>query len=361
MTASAEHPTPPDGQEASSPPHAQGRGTSSISGPPPRKRAPGIILIIVVVAAALVGTFLYRRWAGGVSTDDAFVRADLVQVSAEVAGRIVEVAVQENQSVKTGDLLLRLDDSDYKLKIAQAEANLAAALADAQRADLAAAASRSDIKTGEVKLADAQREDRLQTTLVEGGAAGRAVADRATAAKDIAAQTLQTVRAGVQANQAAAEGAKARAAAAQAALDLARRDLSLTEVHAACDGVAAKVDAAVGELVSRGSPLLMIVPNAVYVVAHFKETDVDQIHTGLPVQIEVDAFPDVPFAGTVESIGAGTGASFSLLPADNASGNFIKVVQRVPIRIKLDHVDADGRALPVGLSVYVNVPRTPGP
>jgi membrane fusion protein, multidrug efflux system len=324
---------------------------------PPRHRARNISLAAILVASAIVGWILYQRYTNGASTDDAYIRADLVQISAEVSGRVVEVAVKENQAVKAGDLLVRIDDSDYKLRLAQAEANLAAAKAEANRARVATSASRSDLKTGQVRLADASRENRLQRTLAEGGAAGQAVADKAGAAEAVAAQTIETAKMGVQASSAAADSAEARLDAAQVAVDMAKRDLSLIEVRSPRDGFAAKVEPAVGELVQKGAPLLMIVPNEVYVVAAFKETDVAGIDAGDPVDVEIDAYPNARLVGRVLSVGAGTGASFSLLPADNATGNFIKVVQRVPVRIGLDVIAVDGQPLTVGLSAWVRVRR----
>jgi membrane fusion protein, multidrug efflux system len=327
----------------------------AVAAPAPRRRARNIAITAVLVAGCIVGWILYQRYTSGASTDDAYVRADLVQISAEVSGRVVEVAVQENQPVKAGDLLVRIDDTDYALRLKQAEANLAAAQAEASRARLSTSASRSDLKTGEVRLADASRENRLQKTLAEGGAAGQAVADKASAAEAVAAQTIETARVGIEASAAAAEGAEARLAAAQVAVDQAKRDLSLVEVRAPRSGFAAKVDPAPGELVQKGAPLLMLVPDEVYVVAAFKETDVADIRPGDAVEVKIDAFPGRSLAGHVLSIGAGTGASFSLLPADNATGNFIKVVQRVPVRIALDVKEINGQPLSVGLSAWVKI------
>jgi membrane fusion protein (multidrug efflux system) len=169
----------------------------------------------------------------------------------------------------------------------------------------------------------------------------------------VASQAVQTATIGLAAAQAAVEAARARVPAAEAALELARRDLSLTEVHAPAAGVASKVDLQPGELVQRGQSVLAIVPDARYVVANFKETDLDHVAVGRPVSIEVDAFPDRPMHGRIESIGAGTGAVYSLLPADNATGNFVKVVQRVPVRISFDETDLTGVA--AGLSATVTV------
>ena len=307
--------------------------------------------VVAVLGLVALSGFLWLRWQAGVSTDDAFVRADLVQVAAEVGGRIVEARVQENQHVEAGEVLYRIDDSDYALKVAQAEANLAAATADAKRAEESSSATRSDVRAGQVRLEDAERELRRQEQLASGGAAVQAPVDRAGTSAAVDAQSLRTARVGVSAAMAAVEAAQARVPAAQAALELARRELSYTEVKAPAAGVASKVDLQVGELVARGQPILAIVPDARYVVANFKETALSDIHVGDPVSIDVDAYPDADIEGSVSSIGAGTGAMFSLLPADNASGNFVKVVQRIPVKLVLEP-GQNGHALLVpGMSV----------
>lgn len=310
------------------------------------------LAVAVTIVVCVVGYLVWRD-SLGVTTDDAFLRADVVQVPAEAGGRIVEVRVAENQHVKQGDLLLKVDRSDYQLKVAQAAANLKAAQEDADRARSAATVTRSDAKKGTVRLADARREAELQRRLAAGGASVEAAVDRASGAASIAAQDETTARAGIDVAEKAIDAAAARVEVSEVALQLAQRDLDLTEVHAPCDGVAQRVDLQVGEMVQRGQPTLAIVPDARYVVANFKETDLTRIHVGASVDVELDAYPDADLTGTVDSLGAGTGAIFSLIPADNASGNFIKVVQRVPVRIKL--TDPKAATFPAGLSATVLV------
>ncbi|MEZ4241461.1 MAG: HlyD family secretion protein [Myxococcota bacterium] len=309
--------------------------------------------VVALSILLVVGAGVWWRNSLGVSTDDAFVRADVVQVAAEVSGRIVEVAVAENQHVSEGDLLYRVDRADYELKVAQAEANLAAAVADAKRSEESAAATRSDLRMGQVRLADAERELERQRQLASGGAGVQASVDRANTSKDVAAQGVRAASVGVSAAMAAVEAAQSRVPAAEAALALANRELANTEIRAPASGVASRADLQAGELVARGQPVLAIVPDDRYVVANFKETDLYEIHVGDPVDIDVDALSGDDLHGTVESIGAGTAATFSLLPADNASGNFVKVVQRVPVRISIQgEVPA---SLAAGLSTTVTV------
>jgi membrane fusion protein (multidrug efflux system) len=317
---------------------------------PKRKLFPRFLALAAIVAVA-VGGFVAWRHAQGVNTDDAFVRADIVQVPAEVAGRVVEVIAKENMHVSKGDVLLRLDPTEYELKVAEAKAALASAEADARRAQQSSEASRSDIQAAQLRLKDARREANLQTDLASGGASVQSTVDRANSTATVAAQSVSTAQAALSANLAALEAAEARVPAAQAALALAERDLSLAEVKAPQDGTTSRIELQAGELVQRGQPLVAIVSDERYVVANFKETDLDRIAVGAPVKIKVDAYPDLDLHGTVESVSPGTGAVFSLLPPDNATGNFIKVVQRVPVRIRLD----GATSVPAGLSATVQI------
>lgn len=333
---------------------------------PPKPAAPsavgrivrvGLFVLFAVASTGGVVGYLWWRKSLGVSTDDAFLRADVVQVPADVGGKVVEVHVIENQHVHKDDILMKIDDADYQLRLVAAQANLAAAEDDADRADKAAAMARSDAKKGQVRLADAKREQGLQQTLAAGGAGVQAVVDRATTATAMAAQDVTTSRVGITIAEGAADAAHARVDAAKAAVALAQRDVDMSVIRAPSDGVASKVDLQVGEMVQRGQAVLAVVPDVRYVVANFKETDIDRIHVGDDVDIDVDAFPDAPLVGKVESLGAGTGAIFALIPADNASGNFIKVVQRVPVRIAID--DPKASTYPAGLSTNVLVKSHP--
>lgn len=322
--------------------------------PPAKRRRFATFLVFAIIVGAVIGGWLWWRDQAGVSTDDAFLKADLVAVPAEVGGRLVAVLVVENQHVNAGDSLLRIDDTDYKLRLVQAQSALDGATADAKRALQSLAATRSDAQSGKVRLADAERERSLQADLASGGASMQVAVDRASTAKNLAAQGVATARAAIDAAEAGVEAAQARVAGATAALALAQRDLSFVEVKAPASGVVSKLDSQPGELVQRGQCVLALVPDERYVVANFKETDLSKIHVGDPVKVVVDARPDPALRGTVDSLSAGTGAVFSLLPADNATGNFIKVVQRLPVRVKLDQASPD---LPAGLSATVTVER----
>ncbi|MCK6502164.1 HlyD family secretion protein [Myxococcota bacterium] len=314
------------------------------------------LLVAVLVAGGVAG-YLWYRYARGVTTDDAFVRADVAQVAAEVSGRLTELRVLENRLVEAGDVLVVLDPEPYRLRVDQARAALEAALAEVRRTEKASAAAAAQVRLGEAHLAEAKREAAFHQALVEAGSSVREAAEKAAAAVRLAEASVAAAREQRQAAAEAIAAAEARAASAETARTLAERDLAHTEVRAPVSGVATKISAVAGDVIRPGQPLLAVVPHEVYVVANFKETDLADVHPGDRVEVSVDAYPDAPITGHVDSLGAGTSAAFSLLPADNPSGNFVKVVQRVPVRISLDHGTVDGRLLAVGLSVEVRVPR----
>jgi membrane fusion protein (multidrug efflux system) len=376
------------------------------------------VILGVVVAVAVLGIGGYAVATAGVeSTDDAQVSADLVPVGARVAGQVARVAIAENQAIKKGDLLVEIDGADYAAKVKQAEAELASALAQAAAADsqveVVGATSRGGLSTAKaafsgssagVASADAQlalaqaqvvraetevrksdNDLRRARELREANATPQEKLDNAQAAHDSAAALLSQANAQLAAAQEGKRGAQARvseaagrvaqsapidaqiAAAkanadlaharvdgARAALDLAKLQLSYTKITAPADGFASKLSVHAGQLVGVGQPLVELVPASTYVIANFKETQIGRMHPGERATIEVDAFPHRKFVGRVESLSGGTGASFSLLPADNASGNFVKVVQRVPVRIAWVDPPSDV-VLRAGLSVDATV------
>jgi membrane fusion protein (multidrug efflux system) len=387
------------------------------SAPPKNARRPFAILGAIVLAAALgVGGYLYLT-AGRESTDDAQVGADLVPVGARVAGQVMEVAIHENQLVKKGDLIAKLDDRDFVAKVKQAEAEVASAKAQADQADaqvaVISATSQGNLSSAKaaysgssvgVASADAQVAA-MQAQLVRAEAdvkkaqtdlnrardlrAANAVPeerlDDAQSSFDSAQATLTQIRAQVVAAQeskraalarvseaagrvtqsapvdaqvaaarANAELAHAHVTSAEAALLLQQNQLGYTSIKAPADGVASKLSVHPGQLVGVGQSVVEIVPTTTYVIANFKETQVGRMRPGERATIEIDAYPRRKFEGKVESISGGTGASFSLLPADNASGNFVKVVQRVPVRIAWVNLPADV-SLRAGLSVNAEV------
>lgn len=308
---------------------------------------------LALLAAGAFGVHAYLT-RGEVSTDDAQVEADVVAIAPRVSGTIAEVLVGDNAPVKQGQPILRLDDADYQVRVRQAEAEVETARAQTAAADAQVGAARASVTRSEAETEKAALDLRRAEELKAGDAIA---ADRYDATRI----GSQTARAGANANRAQyaaalanAELARARAKAAEAALDAARLQLSYTLVKAPADGVLSRYGARPGQIVQAGQNLGQLVPDRSYLVANFKETQTGAIRPGQRVDVEVDAYGGRTLEGTIESVSGGTGARFALLPPDNASGNFVKVVERVPVRIGWVHPPAD-LPLRAGLSAFVTV------
>jgi membrane fusion protein (multidrug efflux system) len=384
---------------------------------PARSRRPFVVLaVLALVALVAVGGYTLMTH-GRETTDDAQVAADMVPVSARVGGVVAHVLIHENQTVKRGELLIELDAADLSARQQQAEAELATAQAqsqaaeaqeqiveatskgglvsaraallgttagigsaDAQLASARAAAERAgaDLRKAELDLsraqtlrkADAVPQQQLESAqlAVDSARASKAQADAQVAVATDARRGAESrvgeargrvdqstpVAPQIAAAHAGAALAAARVRSAEAVLVLAKLQVGYTRITAPADGYASKLGVHEGQLVAAGQPLVELVPTETYLVASFKETQIGKMRPGQPATIDVDAFPGRALEGRVESIAGGTGASFSLLPPDNSTGNFVKVVQRVPIRITLVNPPADVVLRP-GLSADVTV------
>jgi membrane fusion protein (multidrug efflux system) len=335
------------------------------------------IVVLLLVALAALG-FGLRWWLHGrfiESTDNAYIRADITSITPRVGGEIVEVAVQNNQRVNKGDLLLRIDSADYEARLANAKASIAqreAALAantEQQALQLTLVAeARAALAASQAEATRLQREWTRADTLVKEGVASHQRLDTATAANKSAHAQVERSAAGVKAAQqqiAALEADRARIAAeleaAKAGLKLAELDLAATELRAPRDGTVGDLAARLGERVNGGLRLLSIVPlEAVYIEANFKETQLTVMQPGQQVKIEVDAYPSQALVGHVQSVSPASGAEFALLPPDNATGNFNKIVQRVPVKIVFDGFGELAGRLRPGMSVEVEVDTRTG-
>ncbi|HVZ75370.1 MAG TPA: HlyD family secretion protein [Polyangia bacterium] len=385
---------------------------------PKRKRRPFVILgVVAAIALVAVGGYAFATH-GRETTDDAQVAADVVPVAARVSGQVAKVHVHENQWVKRGAPLVDLDDADLQARMQQADAELATARAQAQAADAqvqivdatskgglagaraalsgsvagvgtaeaqlasakaAAARADADLKKAELDLtrartlrqAGAVPQQQLDTAQIafEGATAAKAQADAQVAFASDARVSAQSrvgeargrvdqstpVAPQIAAARAGAALAAARVRSAEAALALAKLQLSYAHVVAPADGFASKLSAHEGLLISIGMPLVELVPSDTYLVASFKETQIGRMRPGQPAEVEIDAFPGQKFEGKLESLAGGTGATFSLLPPDNSTGNFVKVVQRVPVRISWTSAPPADVVLRPGLSADVTV------
>jgi membrane fusion protein, multidrug efflux system len=326
------------------------------------------LMIVAGVAAALVvgvvfGVRLWRFYQTHVSTDDAYVQADVALVTARIDGTIIELLVEENAHVRQGDLILRLDPAEFVLKLREAEAVVANAIHAVEEMKAAVLTAESTLAVAEAEFAQLRLDHSRAEQL-----AGRDVVP-----KDRLDRARNALRAGEARVEAARrEVTRARAALglpldapatdqasvrqAMAARDVAALQLSYTEIRAPITGVLARRTAEIGQRIEKGQPLTAIVPlSRVYVVANFKETQLEAVRVGQPAQIVADVYPKVVYRGHVESLAPGSGAAFALLPPENASGNWVKVVQRVPVRIALDEMPHDARPLRVGLSVGATI------
>ena len=382
-----------------------------------KKRSPFLILGIVIGAFLLaVGVYLLLT-AGEENTDDAQVESDVVPIGARVFGQVKTVMVHENDVVKVGQPLLQLDDADYIARLAQAEAELLTAQAQADAADAQATVTDANAVGGkfsaeaalvgssvgvgnaeaqvagaqagllraqtevsrtkldldrnkELRAANAVTQERLDNAQIAYDSAqaqlqqAQAQLDATREGKRLAESRVNEakgrlnqstpVQAQIAAARAQAALAHARVKSAEAQRDLAKLQLSYTKVVAPVDGVVSKLTAHEGQLLGVGQMMAELVPTKVYIVANFKETQVGKMKAPQKVKISIDAFPHHSFEGVVESLSGGTGARFSLLPPDNASGNFVKVVQRLPVRISLVNPPSDV-VLRAGMSADVTV------
>ena len=341
---------------------------------PQKKRRIRVILLVVAAIAIIGGVFWYARYKSVgqymQSTNDAFIQADAVTVAPKVSGYVDKVFVGENQDVKAGQPLLQIDTRDYSAQTAQIQAQIGVARANAEgvqaqirEQQAAIDRARAELRAAQSDAAFAQAEVTRYTPLAASGAESRErlsqlqhQARQATARVASASAALAAAQRRVGTLNAQVQQARSQGQAAKAQLDAAEVNLGSTLIRASIAGRVGNKTVRVGQFVQAGTRTMSIVPvSQLYIEANFKETQLGLMRPGQPVKIEVDALPDVEIKGHVESVAPGTGAQFSLLPPQNATGNFTKIVQRVPVRIAVD-ADPQTRSLLVpGMSVEVVV------
>ncbi|MCC3155866.1 HlyD family secretion protein [Hymenobacter sp. 15J16-1T3B] len=339
--------------------------------PEGRSKRP-IILIILALVLLVGGYFGYQRYQFGQTheeTDDAQVEGDVYPVLPRVGGPVLEVKVDDNMPVKKGDVLVVLDPSDYQQRVNAAQAALAAAQANVVAARAAVGTASANVRTAQASIgvSDATRA-RLEKDLKRSEFlrkediipqseydAVQANLKSTSAQRATAQEQVSVARQQVTAAQQQVAVAEAVVKQRQADLDNAQLQLSYTTIKAPADGTVSRKGVQPGQVVAPGQQLFGIVASArTWVIANFKETQLEDMKVGQPVKIEVDAYPHEEFNGKIESLSAATGARFALLPPDNASGNFVKVTQRVPVKIVLDKVDPE-HPLRAGMSVTATV------
>lgn len=345
--------------------------------------------LAVLVAALLWGAWYMLFGRNHVSTDNAYVNAEMAQVTPLIGAQVIDVLVSDTQSVKKGDILVKLDPTNAKIAVAQAEADLAearrrfrqtdatsdslAAQVEARSADIVQA--RAQLATAQADLEKARVDLQRREALVADGAVSGDEVTAARTAYASAQAALRLAQAGVktaeatrgaatgqlEANQALVRGSTEdtdpAVLAAKARLESAKLDLERTIIRAPIDGIVTKRQVQVGQRVAQGSPIMSIVPiSQVYVDANFKEKQLRGVRVGMPAKVTSDLYgDDVVYHGKIVGFSGGTGSSMSLIPAQNATGNWIKVVQRLPLRIELDPKELAAHPLRVGLSMEVEI------
>jgi membrane fusion protein (multidrug efflux system) len=346
-------------------------GDEKLTGSPPdqgaakKRRRQMLAAAAALVVALAAGVYYFWFVLPYESTDDAFIEGYVIPMASQVPGRVAELLVKDNQAVKQGDVILKIDPRDYEASLAQARADLAAARSRVDQAKAQVNASQAKVAQARATVAAADAENQraaddlkryqsVDSTAVSKSAFDAAQSQARTASANLEAARSQAkaAEADVTLSEAGVETASATVQQAEAKLRQAELNLSYTQVTAPEAGRVTRRVVEPGAYIQPGQALMAIVPRQYWVLANFKETQLTHMRVGQPVEVVVDAYPDHKFKGHVESIQSGAGARFSLFPPENATGNYIKVVQRVPVKIVLDNDDPDAElALGPGMSV----------
>lgn len=385
-------PTSPDPALAVNPPvptdAAREGGDTAASAPqaapppsPPKTIKPGQTTVVAMTVVAVAGIALilwaWNLWpftSAVVSTDNGYVRGPITVLAPQLSGYVSEVLVQDFQDVEAGQPLVRIDDRVYRARVEQSQAQLDNARAQLANAGQSLAQDRANIGARRADLAAATAEEHRARTdqtrteqLAHIGAVSTRESEQSLATGQLASANVLKARAQIAvaeetltATEVSREGLQAQVDIAEAQLALARIDLENTVVRAPSDGQLSQVSVRLGQYVTAGSQLLFLVPDALWVVANFKESQTWMMRTGQPVVFSVDAFDGERLTGRVGQIAPATGSEFSVLAPDNASGNFTKVVQRLPVRITIDTGQALTERLRPGMSVVVRVDTSSG-
>lgn len=332
-----------------------------------------LLIVLALIVLAVAGYFIWLIYFHPYeTTDDAFIDARSFSVAAKVSGYVSDVPVSDNQHVDAGAVIAKIDPRDYQIALDQAhgQVDVAKAAISSAEAQIAAAAAaideaRAQQTSAEAALQYAQDENDRQQQLVKNGAGSEQAAQQATSTlrqdRASTAQAQASVTSAIK-NKAAAEAQRASAVAslhqAEAQVEAAEQNLSYTTITAAQPGRVVKLSGSKGQYVQAGQAVSMFVPDEIWVTANFKETQLTDMRPGQPVDVTIDAYPDHVLRGRVDSVQPGSGTAFSLLPAENATGNYVKVTQRVPVKIVIDNWPKDV-AIGPGMSVVPTVTVRP--
>lgn len=320
-----------------------------------KKRA--FMIVGTVVLIGLVAGWFYSGYRKThISTDDAFIDGNIHTIAAKVSGTVREIYVTDNQPVKTGDLLLEIDPADYHARLREASSVVGAEKAKLAEAETKIAAAQADLELQRANLKLAEIEKTRSENLFQKEAIPRDRYDRAMTGYEVAVAQVKAAEEQLR----AAESQKLTQASMirqkEASADLADLNYQYTKIYAPADGYVTKKSVQVGNQIQPGQPLMAVVGlNDIWIIANYKETELENIRPGQQVNISVDSYPGRALNGKVDSIMAGTGVTFSLFPAENATGNYVKVVQRIPVKIVFDQGADKDHVLRIGMSVVSTI------
>jgi len=348
-------------EETASPstdPHASSDASPPLSKPKGGKKTKGlVILLTIIIVGGWFGLNMFITGKTHIETDNAFIEARIVPVSAKVSGTVARVLVGDNQFVRQGDLLLEIDGRDYQLQIAKAAAGVGMAENETGGEQMKAEGARAALQSAKARFDQAVVDLNRAEKLFARDVLPKEQLDRLATAKRVSEAQLKEAEEVLRRYQAEAglamkAGNKARILQRKAQLDEAQLQLSYTKIYAPRDGYITRKSIEAGVNIQPGQQLMALVPlQDAWITANYKERQITHMRLGQKVEFSVDAYPGRSFSGTVDSIMAGTGAAFSLLPPENATGNYVKVVQRVPVKITIDKNTDPERLLRVGMSV----------
>lgn len=320
-----------------------------------------ILLVVLPLLAVVIGLVIYLKGGRYVSTENAYVKADVIAISSQVAGAVVERAVSENEKVKAGQLLFRIDDEPYKIAVAKAEAKLAEVRTNLSSLKATYRERQSDLQVAQSNSAFAKQEQKRQANLVTKHLVAEAAYDQVTHTSKVAAQQIVGVQQDLKRIEETLAGAVDSSVeqhptylAAVAELNQAQLNLDHTKIYATKNGVVTRPPE-LGEFVNVGTiTMKLVATDHLWIAANFVETDLTNVRAGQKVDVYIDTYPDVQWEGEVQSLSPATGAEFSVIPAQNATGNWVKIAQRVPINIRIKAKN-NAPALQAGLSTQIEI------